>query len=85
MCFGHRNVDSCSGDSGGPLICKSKDNDKMHIAGVVSYGISTIRKQPDGSEIQLKCGKKNVPGVYTKVSKYIEWIYKVMNKEDFSI
>lgn len=32
-----------------------------YIAGVVSYGSDP-------------CGKENIPGVYTKVADYLEWI-----------
>ena len=50
--------------------------------GIVSYGINSVRKvrQPDGSieEIPMKCGKKDVPGIYTKVSEYLDWIYSNM-------
>jgi len=86
LCFGHRTMDTCQGDSGGPVICKAPDTDVEHdfyIAGVVSYGIETIRTVPhkDGTtdKVVLKCGKKDVPGIYTKVSYYIDWIYEVMD------
>jgi len=44
----------------------------MHllILGIVSFGIQTKRTTTDengnANEIYLKCGKKDVPGVYTK-------------------
>ncbi|MEA3523034.1 MAG: serine protease, partial [Campylobacterota bacterium] len=50
--------DSCSGDSGGPLIHNNK------LSGIVSFG---------GSDEQW-CGAPNYPGVYTRVANYIEWI-----------
>jgi len=46
--------DSCSGDSGGPLLSGTVQY------GVVSYGIG--------------CGRPNIPGVYTRVSYYMDWI-----------
>ena len=53
-----------------------------YFSGIVSYGINSVRKvrQPDGSieEIPMKCGKKDVPGIYTKVSEYLPWIYSNM-------
>lgn len=53
--------DSCQGDSGGPLMVMGPQNRWM-IAGIVSWGI--------------KCGSPGFPGVYTKVSDYIDWIHE---------
>jgi secreted trypsin-like serine protease len=50
--------DSCQGDSGGPLIIKK--NNEWYQAGVVSFG--------DG------CAVAAVPGVYARVSKFVDWI-----------
>ncbi len=57
--FVNGGVDSCKGDSGGPLIDISANGD-LHLVGIVSYG--------------LGCAQKKKPGVYTKVSAYTGWI-----------
>jgi tryptase len=54
--------DACNGDSGGPLIAKL--DDKSIQVGIVSWG--------EG------CGRPKLYGVYTRLSKYIEWIKSVV-------
>uniref|UniRef100_A0A7N5JZK6 t-plasminogen activator n=1 Tax=Ailuropoda melanoleuca TaxID=9646 RepID=A0A7N5JZK6_AILME len=54
--------DACQGDSGGPLVCM-KDN-RMTLVGIISWGIG--------------CGQKDVPGIYTKVINYLDWIQNNM-------
>jgi len=53
--------DSCQGDSGGPLACPNADG-AYYQEGVVSFG--------------NECAKKDWPGVYARVSSYMDdgWI-----------
>ncbi|XP_037273898.1 phenoloxidase-activating factor 2 isoform X3 [Rhipicephalus microplus] len=55
-------VDSCKGDGGGPLSCYTPDG-RYHLAGLVAWGID--------------CGTPDVPGVYVRVAKYLDWISEV--------
>lgn len=50
------------GDSGGPLVCQ--EGDRWYVVGITSWGIG--------------CGLKNKPGVYTRVSSVLSWIYSRM-------
>ncbi|XP_040568452.1 trypsin I-P1 [Lepeophtheirus salmonis] len=60
VCAGAENggVDSCKGDSGGPLMCS--DGERFYVHGIVSWGHG--------------CGQKGKPGVYTQVQKYHHWV-----------
>lgn len=68
MCAGGElGIDSCSGDSGSPLMEYNESADSPHwlVVGIVSFGLS-------------ECGQENWPGVYTRVDKYIPWILNTM-------
>ena len=53
-------MDSCQGDSGGPLVVRNSEDTEWLLVGITSWG--------------LGCAQAGKPGVYTKVSNYINWI-----------
>ncbi|KAF2359427.1 Serine proteases trypsin domain [Trinorchestia longiramus] len=58
ICAGAEGRDACDGDGGGPLVCEKAG--RWYQVGVVSFGIG--------------CGERSVPGVYTRVEAYEQWI-----------
>nr|CAD7570103.1 unnamed protein product [Timema californicum] len=56
-------MDSCAGDSGGPLLCKD-DQHHWTVFGITSFG--------EG------CGRRGKYGIYAKVSNFIKWIHKTI-------
>ncbi|XP_078492334.1 LOW QUALITY PROTEIN: uncharacterized protein LOC100187379 [Ciona intestinalis] len=68
LCAGYPGggVDSCWGDSGGPLMCRGGDG-VYYLHGVVSWGKG--------------CGKPRQPGMYTKVRSYINWIRRTTTSD----
>ena len=53
---------SCSGDSGGPLMCQP--DFQLEVCGIVS--------------LAPRCGSPLLPGLYTRVTEYIDWISDIV-------
>lgn len=66
VCAGYKEgrIDSCAGDSGGPLLFE-KDN-RWLVYGVTSFGD--------------ECGKEGKYGIYSKTSIYVNWIRKIVTR-----
>ncbi|XP_050541303.1 uncharacterized protein LOC126905549 isoform X2 [Daktulosphaira vitifoliae] len=61
---GEEGKDACKGDGGGPLVCERGGS--WSLVGIVSWGVG--------------CGQYGVPGVYVKVSHYLDWIRQFTNR-----
>ena len=62
--------DSYSRDSGGPIHVdtpKGRRTSARYVIGLVAFGKS--------------CGNKNIPGVYTKLFPYLDWIEETAMNE----
>ncbi|XP_023245938.1 plasma kallikrein [Copidosoma floridanum] len=72
FCAGYRRgrMDSCAGDSGGPLLCKDpeKTDHPWTVFGITSFG--------EG------CGKRGKYGIYARLSNYVNWIVKTIKQTD---
>jgi len=69
LCAGYAvgGKDSCEGDSGGPLAVLDGPGSKWTLVGIVSNGIM--------------CAKPNLPGIYTRISEYRNWIIDTINNQ----
>jgi len=63
---GQQGEDSCSGDSGGPLLSREDSVSPFMVVGVVSGG-------------SARCGI-GAPGIFTRVSNYRQWIIDSMQQ-----
>ena len=60
---GEGGTDSCSGDSGGPLM-RHVVGDRWYLAGVVSFGTNHCNSA--------------LPGVYTNIASFYDWILETL-------
>ncbi|XP_044019324.1 soluble guanylate cyclase 89Db-like [Aphidius gifuensis] len=68
ICAGYLdgNKDSCSGDSGGPLLVQAPQG-HLEVIGITSFGRG--------------CARPRYPGVYTKLSNYLGWLKENLDGE----
>ncbi|XP_011184106.2 phenoloxidase-activating factor 1 isoform X1 [Zeugodacus cucurbitae] len=60
------NIDTCNGDSGGPLYVRHKSYHCMlQLAAITSFGY-------------VQCGTADIPSINTKVNLYLSWIENVV-------
>jgi len=59
------------GDSGSGLFCRYPDTNQFYVAGVVSFGI--------------ECATPKLPGVYTSVPMYADWIRRATREAGHAV
>ncbi|XP_047474479.1 serine protease ami-like isoform X2 [Penaeus chinensis] len=65
ICLDESNSGSCKGDSGGPLTEENVSTCQHIVLGIVSKG-------------SPHCQRTTIPGIYTNVEHYIQWIVDIV-------
>ena len=70
LCAQAEGIDSCKGDSGGPLAVWRRGRDRGYVQiGIVSWSFG--------------CAKHYYPGVYTKLTALLPWLIKTIEGKHF--
>ncbi|XP_070596620.1 transmembrane protease serine 12-like [Erythrolamprus reginae] len=64
-------IDTCQGDTGGPLACYLATTKKFYLVGITSLGNG--------------CRHPQYPGVYAKTINYIHWINKYLQSKNVTL
>ena len=74
------------GDSGGPLLVKDSTTNAYHLIGIVSAGIGSFHSNLCLENLnkfllifKIGCALPKLPGLYTRVDSYIDWINYYLN------
>ena len=59
----------CKGDSGGPFVCKRKDDDEWVLTGIVSWGEECMKEEKYDVFVRL-CNEEIITWIQTQTSKY---------------
>lgn len=88
-------IDSCDGDSGGPLIIgRPSSSQEEEDYGFDEFGFERTASIEDSNIAIIygivsfgpkKCGIPGVLGVYTRVTKYLTWIFGHMKGKQYDI
>lgn len=66
ICADESESGACRGDSGGPLMLETSSTCEVkEVIGLVSRGV-------------IECRKTNVPGTYTRIEYYLDWIVRTV-------
>ncbi|XP_045120185.1 trypsin-1-like, partial [Portunus trituberculatus] len=73
LCAGYKagGKDACQGDSGGPLVSPADASTPRTCVGLVSAG--------------LGCGRPKMPGLYTRVDWFVDWILENMRSRGIKV
>eukprot|EP01025_Chloroclados_australasicus_P059445 TRINITY_DN7515_c0_g1_i1.p1 TRINITY_DN7515_c0_g1~~TRINITY_DN7515_c0_g1_i1.p1 ORF type:complete len:466 (-),score=46.07 TRINITY_DN7515_c0_g1_i1:503-1840(-) len=78
VCFVDENTDSCQGDSGGPLLAYDSAISKTEFQNIPATNDIQVGITSWGPDVTCGGGAAILPGVYTNVANYVDWIDEIL-------